>query len=201
MASPGRSAAVHQLGHPEAFTERYNALLRHYGVEGRKTNPRSPHENGDIEQRHFRFVRAIEQSLMLRGSGDFASRHEYEAFLCKIRAQLNAGRQEKLAEELAVLRPLPAQRTEDYTRLEMAVSRFSTIRVLVSASSMRCPSSSCSSESVTTKALPPGRALGDMPEGVIWCLLYPPSPAISSSERSRPLSMFTFERSNFSTVA
>ena len=123
------SAAVHKLGHPEEFTQRYNALLRHYGVEGRKTNPSSPHENGDIEQRHYRFVRAVEQSLMLRGSCDFASRDEYEAFLRKIRSQVNAGRQEKLAEELAVLGQLAAQRTEDYTRLEMRVSRFSTIRV------------------------------------------------------------------------
>lgn len=123
------SAAVHKLGHPEEFTKRYSSLLRHYGVEGRKTNPSSPHENGDVEQRHYRFVRAVGQGLMLRGSGDFASRDEYEAFLRKIRSQLNAGRQERFAEELEVLRQLPTQRTEDYTRLEMRVSCFSTIRV------------------------------------------------------------------------
>ena len=40
------SAAVHKLDHPEAFTARYAALMRHYGLEGRKTNPSSPHENG-----------------------------------------------------------------------------------------------------------------------------------------------------------
>ena len=33
------SAAVHKLDHPEAFTARYAALMRHYGLEGRKTNP------------------------------------------------------------------------------------------------------------------------------------------------------------------
>ena len=27
-------------------------------VEGKKTNAESPHENGDVEQRHFRFKKA-----------------------------------------------------------------------------------------------------------------------------------------------
>jgi len=122
-------AAVHPPGHREDFTERYRALLRHYGLEGRRTNPHSPHENGDVEQRHHRFFRAVEQSLMLRGSRDFADRAEYEAFLRQVLAQLNAGRRDKLAEELAVLRALPVCRAEDYKRLEIRVSPFSTIRV------------------------------------------------------------------------
>ena len=33
------SAAVHKLDHPEAFTARYAALMRHYGLEGRKDRP------------------------------------------------------------------------------------------------------------------------------------------------------------------
>ena len=123
------SAAVHKLEHPEDFTDRYNALLRHYGLKPRKTNPGSPHENGDVEQRHYRFYRAVDQALMLRGHRDFDSRAEYGLFLEKILKQLNAGRRQRLREELAVLRQLPALRTEDYTRLDVRVSRFSTIHV------------------------------------------------------------------------
>ena len=123
------SAAVHKLDHPEAFTARYAALMRHYGLEGRKTNPSSPHENGDVEQRHHRFYRAVDQRLKLRGSRDFASRDEYDVFLRKILTQLNAGRREKLDKELAVLHRLPARRLEDFTRQEVRVSPFSTIRV------------------------------------------------------------------------
>ena len=123
------SAAVHQLDHPEDFTKRYAALMRHYGLEARKTNPSSPNENGDVEQRHYRLYQAVDQRLMLRGSRDFASRDEYEAFLRTILSQLNAGRQAKLAEELAVLRRLPVRRLEDFTRQEVGVSAFSTIRV------------------------------------------------------------------------
>jgi hypothetical protein len=123
------TAAVHKLDHPEDFTQRYDGLLSHYGLDGRKTNPSSPHENGDIEQRHHRFFRAAEQSLMLRGSCDFARREDYVAFLRKVLDQLNAGRQDKLAQELDVLRTLPARRLQDYTRLQVRVSQFSTIRV------------------------------------------------------------------------
>ena len=123
------TAAVQKLDHPEDFTRRYSGLLKHYGLEGRKTNPVSPHENGDVEQRHYRFLRAVEQSLMLRGSCDFACRDDYATFLRQVLQQLNAGRQEKLAEELNLLRSLPTRRLEDYPRVQVRVSRFSTIRV------------------------------------------------------------------------
>jgi hypothetical protein len=123
------SAAVHKLEHPDDFTPRYEALMRHYGMAARKTNPHSPHENGDVEQRHHRLAKAVEQSLLLRGSRDFADRAEYQVFLAKLLDQLNAGRREKLAEELALLRPLPLRRVEDYKCLDVRVSRFSTIHV------------------------------------------------------------------------
>ena len=80
------SAAVHKLEHPEDFTEPYHALLRHYGLQPRKTNPHSPHENGDVEQ-------------------------------------------QRLAEEQPLRRPLPARRVDDDTRLDVRVSRYSTISV------------------------------------------------------------------------
>ena len=123
------SAAVHKLDHPEDFTPRFDALLSHYGLEGRRTNPGSPHENGDVEQGHYRFVRAVEQGLMLRGSCDFVSRDEYFGFLRTILSQRNAGRQAKLSEELDVLHRLPARRMDDFKRLQVRVSPFSTIRV------------------------------------------------------------------------
>ena len=49
------TSAVQKLDHPDDFTRRYQALMDHYGLEGRKTQPASPNENGDIEQRHHRF--------------------------------------------------------------------------------------------------------------------------------------------------
>ena len=125
----GLSAAVQKLQHPDDFTQRYTALLRHYGLEGRKTQPSSPHENGDVEQRHFRFRKAVDQSLMLRGHRDFENRGTYAAFLSQVLEQLNAGRKVRLAEELAVLRQLPHQRLDVCKRLRVSVGSSSTIRV------------------------------------------------------------------------
>ena len=123
------SAAVRDLDQPEEFTARYRALLRHYQLDPERTNPASPHENGDVEQRHWRLARALDQALMLRGSRDFVTRADYTAFLQGLLVQLNAGRQQRRAEEQAHLAPLPAHRCEDFTRVEVRVGRFSTIRV------------------------------------------------------------------------
>jgi hypothetical protein len=122
------SAAVHKLDHPEEFTQRYAALLRHYDLKGRKTQPASPHENGDIEQRHYRFKKAVDQALMLRGSRDFETRKDYEAFLHNVFRQLNAGRKARFQEEVKTLRRLPGRRFPAWRREDVRVSGGSTIR-------------------------------------------------------------------------
>ena len=96
----GLSAAVSNLTERKDFTAGYEALLRHYGMEGRKSQAGKAHENGDIEQRHHRLKRAVEQALLLRNSRDFASREEYEAFLYELFGHINAGRKKRLAEEM-----------------------------------------------------------------------------------------------------
>jgi hypothetical protein len=124
------SAAVHRMDHPEAFTQRYEALLAHYGMRGRRIQAGCANENGDIEQRHYRFKDAVDQALMLRGERDFVDRAAYVRFLREISAQLNAGRQERLREELAVLRALPAMRLPTIRRVRARVRHSSTISVL-----------------------------------------------------------------------
>jgi hypothetical protein len=82
-----------------------------------------------VEQAHHRLKRAIEQELLLRCSRDFSSREEYEGFVAVIVDRRNATRQKRLGEELAVMRPLPARRLDDFTRQWVRVSPSSTIRV------------------------------------------------------------------------
>jgi hypothetical protein len=123
------TAAVQKPANPEEFTQRYRALLNHYGLQGQKTQPESPNENGDVEQRHYRLKKALEQSLMLRGSSDFPSREEYAAFLRKLFAQLNLGRNDRFKEEGRVLRRLPPRRLDSCKRLQLRVGPSSTIRV------------------------------------------------------------------------
>ena len=122
------SAAVKNLQRDE-FTERYQGLLRHFGMRSSRTQAGKAHENGDVEQAHHRLKRAIEQELLLRCSRDFSSREEYEGFVAVMVDRRNAARQKRLGEELAVMRPLPARRLDDFTRQWVRVSPSSTIRV------------------------------------------------------------------------
>jgi len=123
------SAAVQKPENPEEFTRRYKALLKHYGLEGKKIQVGKPNENGDIEQRHYRFKKAVDQALMLRGSRDFCSRDEYKGFIERLLHQLNAGRRARSGEELKVLRRLPVCKLPTCKRLQVRVSSGSTIRV------------------------------------------------------------------------
>jgi len=97
------SAAVQPLDGKEGFTRRYEALLAHYRLQGEAIQPGKAHEDGDVEQRHHRFKVALDQALMLRGSRDFESREAYGRFLRDLFAQLNAGRQVRLQDELPQL--------------------------------------------------------------------------------------------------
>ena len=124
------TAAVPPGSDRPTFQRRYQALLRHYGLQGQSINPTKSHENGDVEQSHRQFKRALDQALMLRGSRDFASQPAYQAFLRQLFAQRNRGRQARLVEELALLRPLPGQRLDACQRVTVRVDCGSTIHVV-----------------------------------------------------------------------
>ena len=123
------STAVQRTDHPEQFTARYQALVRHCGMSARTIQSGRPNENGDVEQRHHRFKRAVDQQLMLWGSREFASVAEYAQFVQRLMEQLNQGRQQRLGEELKVMGRLPARRLEAFQRLRVRVSAGATIRV------------------------------------------------------------------------
>ncbi|HET9321861.1 MAG TPA: IS21 family transposase [Bryobacteraceae bacterium] len=123
------SAAVNNLTDRKEFTCAYEALLAHYKLAGQKIQAGRANENGDIEQRHYRFKQAVTQGLMMRGSRDFASVADYEDYLRKFFARLNAGRRARLAEEMRVLRPLPERRLDTTRRMKVRVSPGSLISV------------------------------------------------------------------------
>jgi hypothetical protein len=125
----GLSSAVNNMSNLEEFNRRYEAVMKYYGVKPVHTNPASPHENGDVEQSHHRFKKAVDQALMLRGSRDFAGLAEYARFLKDLFAHRNAGRRQRLAEELAVMRELPARRMESARRERVKVDSGSLIHV------------------------------------------------------------------------
>lgn len=129
------TAATHQLrqagetGHWR-YNEAYAGLMAELGMEPRTTHVRSPDENGDIEAVNGSFKRAVEQALLLRGSRDFPNEAEYEVFLEGLLRRRNKGRQVRLDEELAVMRPLTGPLRPAVRVGPAHVSRDGTIRFL-----------------------------------------------------------------------
>ena len=123
------SLAVNNGSDMKEFTERYRGLLGYYEMEMEKIQPREPNENGDVEQSHRRFKKAVEQTLLLRGSRNFESREAYGRFLKDLVTVRNAGRRKRLDEELPRLRRLPDRRRESYKRLPVRVDTGSLIHV------------------------------------------------------------------------
>lgn len=123
------SSAVNNMSDREEFTDRYQGLLQYYGLEPERIQVGKANENGDIEQRHHRLKNAVEQELLLRGSRDFGRVEEYQQFLKDLLKRLNAGRRARLAEEMAVMKPLPARRMESYKREQVKVDSGSLVWV------------------------------------------------------------------------
>ena len=79
------SAAIKNAkGQAKDWTARYEALMTHYGMQPTKNNVTIAHENGDVEQSHHQFKRAVDQALRVRASRDFPSREAYERFLADL---------------------------------------------------------------------------------------------------------------------
>ena len=124
------TSAVHKVGHPDIFTDKYRGLASHYGFESSKTNPASPHENGDVEKSNDLFKHAVDQSLIIRGSRDFETVEEYEKFLQKIIDRMNQNGHKRFAEEIEILKRLPNLRYDDYETKTCKVGRGGTFRLL-----------------------------------------------------------------------
>ncbi|MGH7427519.1 MAG: IS21 family transposase [Candidatus Methylomirabilaceae bacterium] len=129
--SDNLSAATHELKLTggRTLTRRYRDLLDHYGVLSSRIRPGKSHENGVVEQKHYRTKSAIAQALVIRGSKDFATVDEYEAFVRSVVAESNRSRGQKLSLERERLRPLPSSTVPFHTTFHPHVTCWSTVRV------------------------------------------------------------------------
>src|SRR6266581_3074080 len=125
------SAAVHRLDKSgqEDWTKRYDALMAHYGMQPTWNNTGVAHENGDVEQSHYRFKEAVDQALRVRGSREFPSRAAYDRFLHELVRQRNLTRSVRFTTEGEALRPLPVAPLAPCKEVRVSVSRFSTIHL------------------------------------------------------------------------
>ena len=132
------TAATHHLG-PElretrgakrAFNEAYLEMLKPLAMQPRTINLCAPNENGDAESAQGAFKRAVEQHLLLRGHRDFADVAAWETFLWNIMLRRNELRRTRLAEEVAVMRPLAAPLPNAVREYTPRVGPSGIIRVL-----------------------------------------------------------------------
>ena len=96
------------------LTQRYQGLMRHYGMEPSRNNAGIAHENGSIESAHGHLKQALEDALLLRGSRDFADLDAYRAFVDGVVGRRNANNARRIALERTSLAPLPKGRTADF---------------------------------------------------------------------------------------
>ena len=123
------SAAVRNAGNQDTFTERYSALIRHYGIVPAKIQLGKANQNGDTEQSHNRLKKLVDQQLMLRGNRDFESIVAYNDYLRKLFLKLNNGTKTRFEEEAKHLRALPAQRLDCQKREIVKVKSWSTVTI------------------------------------------------------------------------
>jgi hypothetical protein len=125
------SAATHELKRSggRALNDRFASLLGYYGLRSTRIHPGRSHENGVAEQAHHRLKLALRQALVIRGSREFATTRDYEAFVGDVVDRLNHRVAAKLAEERPHLRTLPERKLPAYTSYRVRVQKWSTIRV------------------------------------------------------------------------
>ena len=128
--SDNLSAATHEikLTGGRALTARYRALLDHYGMASTRIQPGRSHENGVAEQKHARTKSLLRQALVIRGSKEFHSLEEYQAFVCGVVGQSNRLREAKLFLERERLGALPGSPLPCYTTFHPHVTCWSTVR-------------------------------------------------------------------------
>jgi len=126
------TAATHNVregGAHRPFNDEYQAVMDHFGMKPRTIEVGKSNQNGDVEALNGACRRRLLQHLLVRGHRDFESVEAFEIWVQAVATKANALRSTRLAEELAVMRPISVQRLPEYSELEVLVTGWSTIRV------------------------------------------------------------------------
>jgi hypothetical protein len=132
------TAATHRIpdgksvvleGRRRTFNEDYLALMRHFGMTPRTTEVGAKEQNGDVEASNGALKRRLEQALLVRGSRDFESVEQWQAFIDDVQRKTNVERGKRVVEELAAMRELDVAKLPEYVEETAPVSERSTIRI------------------------------------------------------------------------
>lgn len=126
------SAATHELAKTggRGLTRRFADVVSHFGFRPSRIQAGESHENGVVEKAHHLLKSALGQALLLRGSRDFPSVETYMTFVQRVVDEtFHRGREARIAEDRAALKPLPKSRLPEYTQTVVSVRKWSTIAV------------------------------------------------------------------------
>lgn len=131
VRSDNLSAATHELkaSGGRGLTERFRAVLDHYGIVSTRIRPGESHENGIVEQRHYRTKSALDQALIIRGHRDFVDEAAYATFVSDVVAAQRAKHAVRFEAERPHLRELPAAKVPCHTTFTPRVTCWSTVRI------------------------------------------------------------------------
>ena len=122
------TAATHDLSTGKrGFNGEYVELMEHWGMQPRTIAIGESHQNGDVEALGGALKRRLEQHLLLRGSRDFESLEVYEGWIADVVDRVNDQRSERLAEELAKMRPLSKRRLPEHREQWVRVTSNGTM--------------------------------------------------------------------------
>jgi len=126
------SAATHQLGKNGGgrdFTQKFESVVGHFGMKGRRIEEGKPNQNGSVEAGHGHLRRRLDQALMLRGSRDFESQKAYEGFVRLQVSKANGLRTKRFKVELEAMEVLTATALTDFDEESHRVGSGSTLSV------------------------------------------------------------------------
>ena len=103
------SSAVNNMSNLEEFNRRYQGVMTYYGVKPRHTNPASPNENGDVEQATTDSSERWSRRCCCAGAAILEISPGTRSFSRNC-SRSGSGSADPVAEEMAVMRELPARR-------------------------------------------------------------------------------------------
>lgn len=124
------TAATHNIPSGKRdFNPEYVDFVEHFGMKPRTIGIGKKEQNGTIEALNGSLKRMLEQLFKLRGTRDFESVSDYEAWLWDVMQQANHTRSKRVIADLAAMRPLSVSKVPEYREEKHPVSCWSTIRV------------------------------------------------------------------------
>lgn len=111
------------------FNQDYMRLMESVGITPRTTGIGAKEQNGDIETYNGHLKSRLKQYLLIRGSHDFKSVEEVQAFIQKAVDRSNTFHEEKFKAELKMMEPININHLKEYSELRVRVRKNSTISV------------------------------------------------------------------------